>query len=222
MASTKQLDAEPRQRVGKGAARAVRRDNRVPAVIYGGGQAPVSISLDYHRTNQLIYAGHFLTTVFEIKVGGETVRAIPRDYQLDPVRDTPVHVDFMRLSAGSTIRVEVPVHFINQDLCPGLKQGGSLNIVRHAVELVVPAEAIPDSLTADLTGLEFNDALKINSIKLPENTRTVIQGRDFTIATITPPKAVEEEAPAAAATAEAAPAAGAAAAAPAAPAAEKK
>ncbi len=175
-----------------------------PAVIYGGGQAPVSISLDYNRTNQLIYAGHFLTTVFEIKVGGETIRAIPRDYQLHPVKDTPVHVDFLRLSAGSTIRVEVPVHFINHEASPGLKKGGALNIVRHAVELIVPAEAIPDSLTADLTGLEFNDAVKISAITLPANTKTVIQGRDFTIATITPPKAAEEEPAAAAAAAPAA------------------
>jgi large subunit ribosomal protein L25 len=206
MASLKQLDAEKRERVGKGAARATRRDNRVPAVIYGGGQAPVSISLDFNRTNQLIYAGHFLTTVFEIKVGGETIRAIPRDYQLHPVKDSPVHVDFLRLSAGSTIRVEVPVHFINHEASPGLKQGGALNIVRHAVEMVVPAESIPDSLTADLTGLAFNDAVKISAITLPANTKTVIQGRDFTIATITPPKQQDEE-QAAATAAAAAPAA---------------
>ncbi len=210
MASMKQLDAEPRQRVGKGAARATRRDHRVPAVIYGGGQAPVSISLDYHRTNQLIYAGHFLTTVFDITVGGETIRAIPRDYQLDPVKDFPIHVDFLRLAEGATIRVEVPVHFINHEASPGLKQGGALNIVRHSVEMVVPADAIPDSLTADLTGLAFNDAVKIHSITLPAGTRTVIQGRDFTIATITPPKAQtaeEKAATAAAAPAAAAPAA---------------
>ena len=217
MASTKQLDAMPRGRVGKGAARATRREHRVPAVIYGGGQAPVSISLDYHRTNQLIYAGHFLTTIFEIKVGGETVRAIPRGYQLEPLKDTPIHVDFMRLAAGAKIRVEIPVHFVNHEACPGLKQGGSLNIVRHSVEMVVPAEAIPDSLTADLTGLGFNDAIKINQIALPPDTRTVIQGRDFTIATIAPPN-VMEEAAAAAAPAEGAEAAPAAAA----PAAEKK
>ncbi len=204
MASTKQLDAMPRERVGKGAARAVRRDHRVPAVIYGGGQAPVSISLDFNRTNQLIYAGHFLTTIFEIKIGGETIRAIPRDYQLHPVKDTPVHVDFLRLAAGSTIRVEIPVHFINHEASPGLKQGGALNIVRHAVEMIVPADAIPESLTADLTGLGFNDAVKINQIALPANCRTVIQGRDFTIATITPPTAAEEAAPAEAAAAPAA------------------
>jgi large subunit ribosomal protein L25 len=202
MASMKQIDAELRQRVGKGAARATRRDHRVPAVIYGGGQAPVSISLDYNSTNKLIYAGHFLTTVFEIKVAGEVIRAIPRDYQLDPVMDKPVHVDFLRLAAGATIRVEIPVHFINQEAAPGLKRGGALNIVRHAVEMIVPADNIPDSLTADLTGLDFNDAVKINSIQLPPGTKTVIQGRDFTIATITPPTKAEEEkaaAPAAAA-----------------------
>jgi len=213
MASTKQLDAMPRQRVGKGAARAVRRENRVPAVIYGGGQAPVSISLDFNRTNQLIYAGHFLTTIFEIKVdGGEMIRAIPRDYQLDALKDTPVHVDFLRLAAGATIRVEIPVHFINHEASPGLKQGGSLNIVRHSVELIVPADAIPTALTADLTGLEFNDAVKIGAIALPEGTRPVIQGRDFTIATVSPPKDAEAETSPEAATAAAA----------AAPAADKK
>jgi large subunit ribosomal protein L25 len=205
MASTKQLDAMPRERVGKGAARAVRREHRVPAVIYGGGQAPLAVSLDYNRTNQLIYAGHFLTTIFEIKVGGETIRAIPRDYQLDPVKDTPVHVDFLRLAAGATIRVDIPVHFINHEASPGLKQGGALNIVRHAVEMIVPADAIPEALTADLTGLGFNDSVKIGSIQLPAGTRTVIQGRDFTIATIAPPTTAEEAAPAAAG-AEAAPA----------------
>ena len=210
MASTKQLDAMPRERVGKGAARAVRREHRVPAVIYGGGQAPLAVSLDYNRTNQLIYAGHFLTTIFEIKVAGkngesETIRAIPRDYQLDPVKDTPVHVDFLRLAAGATIRVEIPVHFINHEASPGLKQGGALNIVRHSVEMIVPADAIPAALTADLTGLGFNDAVKIGSIQLPAGTRTVIQGRDFTIATIAPPATAEEAAPAAEG-AEAAPA----------------
>jgi large subunit ribosomal protein L25 len=207
MASAKQLDAKLRERVGKGAARAVRRDNRVPAVIYGGGQAPVSISLEFNTTNKLIYAGHFLTTLFDIKVGNDTIRAIPRDYQLDPVKDFPVHIDFLRLAPGATIRVEVPVHFINQDACPGIKQGGALNIVRHSVEMIVPAEAIPDSLTADLTGLQFNDALKIHSIALPAGTKTVIQGRDFTIATITPPKALTKEEKAAAEVAAAATAA---------------
>jgi len=207
MASTKQLDAMPRQRVGKGAARAVRRENRVPAVIYGGGQAPVSISLDFNRTNQLIYAGHFLTTIFEIKVGGgETIRAIPRDYQLHPVKDSPMHVDFLRLAAGSTISVEIPVHFINHEASPGLKLGGSLNIVSHAIELIVPADAIPEAITIDLTGLAINDSVKIEDIQLPPNAKPAVQGREITIVTIAPP-AAEEEAPAEAAPAAAAPAA---------------
>jgi large subunit ribosomal protein L25 len=207
MASVKQLAATRRTRVGKGAARAVRREHRVPAVIYGGGQAPVSISLDYNRTNQLIYAGHFLTTVFEIDVEGEKIRAIPRDYQLDGLKGQPEHVDFLRLSAGATIRVEIPVHFINQETAPGIKKGGSLNIVRHSVEFFVPAESIPDSITADLAGLDFNDSIKISAITLPAGVKSVIQGRDFTIATITPPIASAEEAKPAAAAAAAAPAA---------------
>jgi large subunit ribosomal protein L25 len=213
MASMKQLEAKRRERVGKGAARAARRDHRVPAVIYGGGQAPVSISLDYNRTNQLIYAGKFLTTVFEIDVEGEKIRAIPRDYQMHPVRDTPMHVDFFRLAEGATIRVMVSVQFINQELAPGLKRGGALNIVRHAVELYVPADAIPTSLIADLTGLNFNDSLHISAIRLPEGCRPVIADRDFTVATITPPAGgAEDPAPAAAAPAgKAAPAKAAAA-----------
>ena len=197
MASMKQLDAEKRDGVGKGAARAVRRLNRVPAVIYGGGQAPMPISVDYATIHKLIYAGHFLTTLFDVKVGGETIRVIPRDYQLESLNDTPLHLDFLRLSAGSTIRVEIPVHFINQDISPGLKQGGSLNIVRHSVEMIVPADAIPESLTADLATVNINEAVKINSITLPAGTKTVIQGRDFTIATIIPPKQAKEETPAA-------------------------
>jgi large subunit ribosomal protein L25 len=197
MASLKQLDAEKRDGVGKGAARAVRRMKRVPAVIYGGGQAPMPISVDYININKLIYAGHFLTTLFDVKVGDETIRVIPRDYQLESLNDTPLHVDFLRLSAGSTIRVEIPVHFINQDISPGLKQGGSLNIVRHSVEMIVPADAIPESLTADLATVNINEAVKIHSITLPEGSKTVIQGRDFTIATIIPPKQAKEETPAA-------------------------
>ncbi len=227
MASMKQLEAKRRERVGKGAARAARREHRVPAVIYGAGQSPLSISLDFNRTNQLIYAGKFLTTVFEIDVEGEKVRAIPRDYQLDPLKDQPIHVDFLRLAEGARIRVEIPVHFINHEASPGLKQGGSLNIVRHSVELLVPADAIPDSLTADLTGYEFNDSLHISAIPLPPDTRPVIQDRDFTVATIAPPPGggedAAEAAAAASASAAAAPPAKAAAAkaAPAKPAAKK-
>ncbi len=208
MAQAKQLAATVRSGTGKGAARSVRRDGRVPAVIYGGGQPPLSISLDYKTTNQLIYAGHFLKTIFEIEVDGQKIKALPRDYQLDVVRDTPMHVDFLRLTAGSSLRVDVPVHFVGQDASAPIKMGATLNIVRHTVELRVPADNIPEAITADVSKMGMGDSLHISAVQLPEGCRTVITNRDFTIATMVPPKAVEETAPAAAAAA--APAAAAA------------
>ena len=184
MTTLKNISATRRDRAGKGAARAVRREGRVPAVIYGGGQAPVSISLDFKETNRLIYAGHFLTTVFSIDVDGEKIRAIPRDFQLDVVRDFPMHVDFLRLGEGATIRVEIPVHFVGQDVSPGLKGGGALNIVRHSVEFTVLADKIPDFITVDLSNAKLGDSLHISAVKLPEGAKPVISDRDFTIATI--------------------------------------
>jgi large subunit ribosomal protein L25 len=121
MAGTKTLNAMARDGTGKGAARGVRRQGRIPGVIYGGGDAAAPVSLDYRELNKLIYAGHFLTTIFELDVEGAKQRVIPRDYQLDPIKDQPLHVDFLRLKPGASLRVEVPVHFINQDICPGLK-----------------------------------------------------------------------------------------------------
>ena len=209
MAATKELAAAVRSGTGKGAARSVRREGRIPGVIYGGGEAAEPISLDGNTLNKLIYAGHFLTTIFELDVDGKKQRVIPRDYQLDVVKDTPLHVDFMRLKSGSFLRVDIPVHFINQDASPGIKKGGTLNVVRHTVELRVPADAIPEALVADLTGFEINDSLHISAIAMPEGCRPVIATRDFTVATIAPPTTYQEEAPAAAAAA-AAPAAGAA------------
>ena len=165
--AVKQIKASTRPTGGKGAARAVRRQGLVPAVIYGAGEAPVSIALDYKTTQQLIFAGHFLTTQFEVEVDGVKTRVLPRDYQLDPVKDFPLHVDFLRLKAGQSIRVDVPVHFINQETSPGIKRGGTLNIVRHAIEMLVPADNIPDSITADLAGLDINDSLHISAVTLP-------------------------------------------------------
>lgn len=210
MAETKTLAASVRSGTGKGAARSVRREGRIPAVIYGGGDAPQPISLDRKTATQIIYAGHFLTTIFEIDVDGKKERAIPRDYQLDPVKDSVMHVDFLRLKPGSRLRVDVPVHFINMETAPGIKRGGSVNVVRHTVEMFVPADNIPEFLTADLAGFDFNDSLHISAIKLPEGCKPTITDRDFTIATIAPP-AVEKEAaaaavPAAAPAAKAAPA----------------
>jgi large subunit ribosomal protein L25 len=193
MSAVKQIRAVARDRVGKGAARAVRRQGQIPAVIYGAGQPPQPIALDYNQGKQLIYAGHFLTTIFEIEVDGQTTRAIPRDYQLDPVKDFPVHIDFLRVAEGQTITVEVPVHFVNAEGSPGLKRGGTLNVVRHAVELEVPADAIPDAIDADLTGLDIGDSLHISAIKLPEGAKPTID-RDFTVATIAVPAGFKDEA----------------------------
>ncbi|MBV9076643.1 MAG: 50S ribosomal protein L25/general stress protein Ctc [Methylobacteriaceae bacterium] len=207
MSAAKDLKASPRARVGKGAARAVRREGRVPAVIYGGGAAPEAISLDGNETRHLILAGHFLTTVFNVDVEGSTTQVIPRDYQLDPVKDTPLHVDFLRVSAGQTVSVEVPVHFVGQDASPGLKAGGTLNVVRHAIELTVPADNIPDAIEVNLAGAALGDSIHISAVKLPVGAKPVID-RDFTIATIAVPAslgaAAEAEAQAAATAATAA------------------
>lgn len=207
MSAVKELKAVARDRVGKGAARAVRRQGQVPAVIYGGGAPAEPIALDYNQTKQAIFAGHFLTTVFEIEVDGRKTRAIPRDYQLDPVKDFPLHVDFFRLAAGQSIRVEVPVHFVNHEASPGLKRGGALNVVRHAVELEVPADAIPDAIEADLAGLDINDSVRISAVKLPEGVRPTITDRDFTIATVGAPSGLGDDAAAPAPGPEEAPAA---------------
>jgi large subunit ribosomal protein L25 len=207
MAEPKSLVAHSRARVGKGAARSERRADRVPAVIYGGGEAPLAIALDRKQASQLIFAGHFLTTIFDIDVGGKKLRAIPRDYQLDKVSDVPLHVDFLRIGAGQRIRVAIPVHFAGQGVSPGLRRGGTLNIVRHSVEFYVPAEAVPDSITVDLSTLDINDAAKISSVKLPQGVTPVIRDRDFTIATVAVPAGFKEETAAAAAAAAAATAA---------------
>jgi large subunit ribosomal protein L25 len=207
MAGTKTLAATARNGTGKGAARSVRREGRIPGVIYGGGDAAEPITLDYRELNKLIYAGHFLTTIFEIDMGGAKQRVIPRDYQLDPVKDQPLHVDFLRLKPGASLRVQVPVHFINQDICPGIKRGGSLNIVRHAIEMRVPADAIPEAVVADLASLQINDSVHIDAIPLPEGCKLTQRERDFTIATIAPPLVAAEEPAATAPAAAAAPAA---------------
>jgi large subunit ribosomal protein L25 len=204
MSNTTELTAELRDRTGKGAARATRREGKIPAVIYGGDQPPMAIKLSAHEMERRIYAGGFLTTIATITVGDQTVRVIARDYQLDPVRDTPVHVDFLRITAGTRLTVDVPVHFVNDTASPGIKRGGVLNIVRHTVEVTCPADAIPESLVADLTGLEINDSLHISKVSLPEGVKPTITGRDFTIATIAAPAGVKEEMRAAAESAAAA------------------
>ncbi len=212
MAAIKQLAAGTRSGTGKGAARSVRREGRVPAVIYGGGVKPEPISVDFKDVNKLIFAGHFLTTIFELEMDGRKERVLPRDYQLDVVTDWPVHVDFLRLTPGSRVRIGIPVHVENREASPGLKKGGAVNLVLHSVDVLAPADAIPESITIDLTGLDFHDSVHVSDLKLPEGCRPVAAKTDLTVVTIVPPTVMLEEAPAAAA---AAPAPAPAAAAPA-------
>lgn len=211
MTATKEMKATARPKVGKGAARATRRSGRIPAVIYGEKKTPVTISLDAEDVTRRIYAGHFLTTVYELDIDGEKQRVIPRGYELDPVRDAPIHVDFQRLSKGSSVRVHIPVKFTNHDAAPGLKRGGTLNIVRHTIECLCPSETIPESITADLTGLDIGKSLHISKILLPEGIRPVIRERDFTVATVVSSSGYIEEQLLAKAKAEAEAAAAAAA-----------
>ena len=213
MARVNELKATARPGTGKGAARAVRREGRVPGVIYGDDQPPLGISVDQDELRQRIFSGRFLTSIFEIDIDGAKHRVIPRDFQLDSVRDRPLHVDFLRLGEGATIRVRVPVRVRNADLSPGVKRGGTVNIVAHAIELQCPAEAIPEAIEVDLTGLEINYSKHLSDIELPANVR-VIGRADPTLVTIVPPSGYAEEIKAAQ---EAAAAAAAAAAAPAAP-----
>jgi len=193
MAESYQLAATVRERVGKGAARALRREGLIPAVIYGNKQPPLSIALPSKEVTLKLHAGGFLNTVATIDVGGEAIRVIPRDYQLDPVRDFLVHVDFLRVGANTTIAVEVPVHFTNEALSPGLKRGGALNIVRHAVELECPADAIPSHLEVNLEGLEIGDSVHISAVTLPAGVSPTIRDRDFTIATIAAPAGLRSD-----------------------------
>src|SRR5271170_6833334 len=216
MAAIKQLAAVARSGTGKGAARSVRREGRVPAVVYGGGLKPEPISVDYKDVNKLIYSGGFLTSIFEIEIEGRKERVLPRDYQLDVVTDRPVHVDFLRLAPGSTVRIGIPVHVVNREASPGLKKGGAVNLVLHTVEVMAPADDIPESITIDLAGMDFPDSVHVSAIKLPEGCRAISGTAAMTVVTIVPPTVMAEETPAAGAAAT--PAAGAAAA-PAAPAA---
>jgi len=212
MAAIKQLAAVTRSGTGKGAARSVRREGRVPGVIYGGGEKAEPISVDFKELNKHIYSGHFLTSIFELEVEGRKQRVLPRDYQLDVVTDKPVHVDFFRLKAGSRVRIAVPVHVVNRELSPGIKKGGAVNLVLHSVELLAPAESIPESITIDLTGLDFHDSVHVSALKLPEGCRAADVRTDYTVVTVVPPTVFQEETPVAAvATSGAAPAATAAA-----------
>jgi large subunit ribosomal protein L25 len=200
MAEAVELKAWPRLRTGKGGARSVRREGRIPGILYGDKDAPQTIAVDYRAISQQLHTGHFQSTIFMLEMDGAKTRVIPRDVQLDPVRDFPIHVDFMRVGKDALVTVEVPVRFINEAASPGLKRGGVLNVVRHEIEVRCPVDAMPEHFDIDLTGLDIGDAVHISAIALPEGVRPTIAERDFTVATIVG-RAAEEAQPGAAAVA---------------------
>jgi len=192
------LKATARGQGGKGASRAVRREGRVPAVVYGDKKDPQMVSLAYNELETHVRSGRFLSTLIDLEIEGATVRAIPRDIQFEPVRDFITHVDFLRLGKNARIAVAVPVHFKNHEASPGIKKGGVLNIVSHEIDLYCPADFIPDDIVIDLTGLEMGKSIHIGDIQLPANVAPVSRDHALTIATITAPGGVQEgETPAA-------------------------
>ncbi len=209
MANFVTIEAEARERAGKGAARATRRQGKVPAVIYGARQAPTLIALEPKLVLREIQHSGWRSRLFELKVGAETTRALIRDVQFHPVTDLPEHVDFQRLAAGEKVRVAVAVQFHNEATSPGIKRGGMLNVVRHAVECLVDPDNVPAHFDADLGGLDINDNIRWSNLTGTEGIRPTITDRDFVIATVAPPTKMAEAAaePAAAAAAPAAKAA---------------
>ena len=187
MADIISLAAEPRERAGKGAARATRRAGRIPAVIYGNKETPSMVSIHPIDLMHQIRGGGFFSKVYEIEADGKKHRVLPRDIQLHPVTDQPIHVDFMRFSKTTRLVVEVPVIFVGEEECPGLRQGGVLNIVRHAIEMRASPDSIPESVEIDLSGYNVGDSVHISSATLPGDVELTVTDRDFTVATIAAP-----------------------------------
>ncbi|WP_375619359.1 MULTISPECIES: 50S ribosomal protein L25/general stress protein Ctc [unclassified Bartonella] len=191
MSKSYTLKAEKRERVGKGSSRELRRNGLIPAVIYGEKQPPLAITVPYKEIFYKIHAGGFRTTIATIILDKQKIMVLPKDYQLDPVRDFPLHVDFLRISAKSVVEVNIPVHFLNEDTAPGLKKGGVLNIVRHEIECTAPASAIPEAIEIDLSSYSIGDSIHISAVQLPKDVTPIIQDRDFTIATIAAPAGMD-------------------------------
>ena len=187
------LPAEARERAGKGASRALRRDGRVPAVIYGDKKEPLAVHVEEKRLAKMLSTGHFMNTVVMVDAGGEPHRTLPKDVQFHPVSSRPIHVDFLRIGEHTKVTVAIPVRFDNDEDSPGLKRGGVLNVVQHEIEIVCDAASIPDELHIDLTGLEIGDSIHISQVPLPEGVKPAIEDRDFTVATIVAPSAMKAE-----------------------------
>ena len=185
------LSAETRNGAGKGASRELRRQSRVPAVIYGNKQEPELIHVEEKALIKLLMTGHFSNSVVEIELGGKKQITIPKDVAFHPVSDRPLHVDFLRIVKGAKVDVEVPVMFVNEGASPGLKRGGVLNIVRHELELICENDKIPDDIQIDVSGFDIGDSIHISNVKLPKGSESKITDRDFTIATIVAPSALK-------------------------------
>jgi large subunit ribosomal protein L25 len=187
------LSAESRDRVGKGASRALRNSGRVPAVIYGNNEDPQAIHVEEKLLVKALMTGHFMNSVVMIEVGGKEVRTLPKDVAFHPVNDRPLHADFLRIGEHSEVHVAVPVHFTDEALSPGMKRGAVLNIVRHELELICDAASIPDEITISLTGLDVGDSIHISHVTLPAGSRSSITDRDFTIATLVAPSGLKSQ-----------------------------
>ena len=202
MRETLELKVEPRSKLGKGASYQTRKSGRIPGIVYGGNAEPQAVQVDERTLTRLHSTGAFLQTLVMLELAGQKTRVIPRAVQLDPVTDRPVHIDFMRLTPGGRITLDIPVHFRGQENSPGLKRGGVVNIVRHEVALLCPVDNIPEFIEGDLSELDIGDSLHISAFTLPEGVKTVIRERNFTVATIAPPTTYVEETPVAAAAVE--------------------
>ncbi|AYJ87232.1 50S ribosomal protein L25/general stress protein Ctc [Sphingomonas paeninsulae] len=185
------LSAETRERAGKGASRALRREGRVPAVIYGNNEEPTVVHLEEKMLMKALHTGHFMNSVVMIQIGGASVRTLPKDVSFHPVTERPLHADFLRISEHAKVTVNVPVHFENEEASPGIKRGGVLNIVAHELELSCDAAEIPDQILIDLTGYEVGDTIHISAVTLPKGVTSTVHDDDFTIATIVAPSALK-------------------------------
>jgi large subunit ribosomal protein L25 len=193
MADIATMAAERRGEGGKGTARAARRAGRVPAVIYGNKEEPVMVTIERRMLDRMLQDPNFFIHMIDLEIDGQKHRVLPRDTQFHPVTDVPLHVDFLRYDANRKLNVEVPVTFENEEESPGLRTGGVLNVVRHAVEVICTADRIPDGFTIDLTGLDVGDSVHGSAITLPEGVEFAIDDRDFTIATIAAPTVAPAE-----------------------------
>ena len=190
MSDTLTLSAETRERAGKGASRAIRREGRVPAVIYGNKQEPLSITVEEKALMKMLHTGHFMNSVVMVDAGTGAIRTLPKDVQFHPVTERPLHVDFLRISEHAQIHVNVPVRFTDEEESPGIKRGGVLNIVQHELELIVDAAEIPDDIEVSLAGLDVGATIHITDVKLPQGAIAANDDSGFTIATIVAPSAL--------------------------------